>query len=307
MSLEKCLEHISDEGRPLSHSVLIDLSDLAPAELGIFVRTWVKVGLERKADIIDRLVQMAEDSADLDFCAVLKLGLKDPTEAVRQKAITGLWEFEDRSLIPTLVDLLQGDSSGSVRASAAMALGKFASLAGDGKILSKDGELVKGCLMNALQDNAEWLEVRRRALESVAPFNTGDIAEFIQWAYDSDDLDLKCSSLYAMGRTGETEWLPMLFRELQNSRPPMRYEAAHACGELNEEEAAPHLIGLLHDDDLQVQLEAISALGKIGGPLAKKALRRCLKEGDPIVEDAAREGLESIQAMDDPLGFNSDL
>ena len=43
----------------------------------------------------------------------------------------------DRSLIQDLVQLLRSDESGQVRASAAMALGKFASLAQDRKILPK--------------------------------------------------------------------------------------------------------------------------------------------------------------------------
>ena len=65
-----------------------------------------------------------------------------------------------------------------------------------------------------------------------------------------------------------------------------------------------HLIPLLNDDDLQVQLAAITALGKVGGPLAKRALRRCLKKEDPVMEDAARAALENIGAVEDPLAFN---
>ena len=90
--------------------------------------------------------------------------------------------------------------------------------------------------MEALHNDNELLEVRRRALESVAPFNSPDVNEFVHWAYDSDDLDLKCSSICAMGKTGEPEWLTVLFRELQNPNPPIRYEAANACGEMLEEE-----------------------------------------------------------------------
>ena len=307
MSLEECLQHITEEGTSLSYPALIELSDLSPEELGRFVRVWFKVVPERKQMVIERLVEMAEDNTELDFSAIFKLCLKDSDKTVREKAIAGLWEFEDRSLIISLVELLKSDNSGQVRASAAIAMGKFASLAQDGKILSRDGELVKDSLMKALQDETEWLEVRRRALESVAPFNTTNINEYIHWSYDSDDINLKCSSLYAMGKTGESEWLPLLFRELQNSSSPIRYEAANACGELDDEEAAPHLIPLLHDDDLQVQLAAIDALGEIGGSLAKRALRRSLKRGDTVIEDAARDALENIQATEDPLSFHSEV
>ena len=304
MSLDRCLQHIAEEGGPLNQGALIELSSLSPAELGRLARAWFKVSDERRRKVVERLAEMAEDNAELDFSPVFKLCLKDPNEVVREKSIIGLWEFEDRSLIPNLVEILKSDGSGQVRATAAMALGKFAALAQDGKILLRDSEMVKEALMSPLRDEKEWLEVRRRALEAVAPFNTPDIFEYVHWAYDNEDPSLKCSSLYAMGRTGESQWLPLLVREMQNPSPPIRYEAANACGALDDEEAAPHLIPLLHDDDLQVQLAAIGSLGEIGGSLSKRALRRCLKGGDPALEDAARVALENIKAMEDPLSFN---
>ena len=307
MSLDRCLQQITDEGAALSYSALIEMSDLSPAEIGRFARVWHKVGADRKLMVIQRLVEMAEDNAELDFSSVFKLGLKDASEEVRETAITGLWEFEDRSLIPGLVELLKGDESGKVRAAAAMALGRFASLAQDGKMLSRDGELVEQSLMRALEDEAEWMEVRRRALESVGPFNSPKIREYMRWAYESDELELKCSAIYAMGKTGESQWLALFVRELQNPSAAMRYEAAKACGELDDDEAAPHLVPLLLDDDLQVQLAAIGAFGKIGGPVATRALKRCLTKGEPVLEDAAREALESIQALEDPMGFSYEL
>ena len=307
MSLESCLEHIADSDTDLSYPALTDLSDLSPAELGRFARSWVKVLAERKCKVIGALVEMAEDNPDLEFSAIFKLGLKDSDRAVRERAIAGLWEYEDRSLIVTLVGLLSSDDAGEVRAAAAIALGKFSGLAQDGKLLPKDSEAVKSSLMEALRNEDEWLEVRRRALESVAAFHAPDVTEFIHWAYNGDDLNLRCSSIYAMGKTGKVEWLDLLFRELQNPNPPIRYEAANACGEMDDEEAAPHLIPLLNDDDTQVQLAAVGALGEIGGSLAKKALTRCMRQEDQVLEDAARTALENIKAMEDPLEFASDL
>ena len=108
-----------------------------------------------------------------------------------------------------------------------------------------------------------------------------------------------------MGRTGEVSWLPVLIKELENPEPSIRYETANACAELAEEEAVPHLIALLEDDDDQVQLAGISALGKIGGSLAKKVLVHCVKEGDAVLEDAARAELENIEFLEDPMSFTS--
>lgn len=307
MSLETCIQQISEPEASLSFQALIELSDLSPKELGMLARAWYKVTPERKRKVIERLVELAEDNAEIDFSSIFKLCLKDSDDTVRRKAISGLWEFEDRSLITSLVELLKSDDSSHVRASAAIGLGKFASLAQDGKLLSKDGELVNGHLMEALRNEEEWMEVRRRALESVAAFNTPDINEYILWAYDSVDLSLKCSSIYAMGKTGDHQWLRALFNELQSPSPPIRYEAAAACGQLDAEEATPHLIPLLQDDDFQVQLAAIDALGEIGGVLAKRALRACMKRGDTILEDAARNALENVRTLDDPLGFQYEI
>ena len=102
-------------------------------------------------------------------------------------------------------------------------------------------------MLVTLQDDSEDLEVRRRALEAVAVFDASRVKELIKWAYESANLDLKSSSLYAMGKTEEPYWLSFLFKELKNPNPPLRYEAANACGELEEEEAIPHLMPLTED------------------------------------------------------------
>lgn len=306
MSLEKCLQHITEDDAALSYPLLVEVSDLSQEELGRFARAWHKVSPARKREVVDGLVEMSEDSTELDFSALLKLCLKDSDEEVRNKAIIGLWEFEDRSLMLSFVELLKSDGSPKVRASAAMALGKFAVMTQDGKVLLKDGQQVNESLMEALANENEWPEVRRRALESVAPFNNEAVEWYIKWAYDSDDLDLKSSSLYAMGRTGDVPWLSMIVTELQNPVAALRYEAANACGDLDEECATPHLIPLLEDDDLQVQLAAIAAMGKIGGSLGRRALKACLKDGDPALEGAIRDSLEAIQATQDPVGYSFD-
>jgi HEAT repeat protein len=69
----------------------------------------------------------------------------------------------------------------------------------------------------------------------------------------------------------------------------------------------PHLIPLLQDDDYHVQLAGINALGKIGGPLAKKVLLHCVKDGDATLEDAARAELQNLELLEDPMAFSSDI
>ncbi len=304
MSLEECLDTIRSGEETPANSLLEHLSDLAAAGIVQFASAWKTAKPDGKIPIMDSLIAMSQDRTELDFSAVFRRCLRDEAEEVRQRAIEGLWEHEERRLVAPLCELLGQDPSPSVRAAAAAALDKFAELAQQGKLLRKDGPFIEECLLATLQNELEDMTVRRRALESVAVLNSPKVEEFIRWAYANDDLAFKGSALYAMGRTGEPRWLEYLVQETQNPSPILRFEAANACAQLEEEDAVPHLIPLMDDDDLQVQLSAIRAVGAIGGPLAKKALRRCIKEGDPAVEDAARESLEMADAMEDVYTFN---
>ena len=307
MSLESFLESLADTSVDVPASEFIEISDMLPEELGMFVRTWLGINVERQRLIVSRLVELAEDNPELDFGAVFKLCLKDEDEVVVEKAMEGLWEQEDRSIIPGLLQILISEKSSNVRSAAAVALGKYSLLVQEGKMLPKDRDSIHNILMATLNDSDQPLDVRRRSLEAVAPFNTGDIKKFVSWAYESEDLALKSSSIFAMGRTGESEWLPLLIKELQSPEPSIRYETAHACGELGEEDAVPHLVSLLQDDDYQVQLAGINALGKIGSPLAKKVLVHCVKEGDAALEDAARAELQNMEFLEDPMAFSSEV
>lgn len=304
LSLEHYLDALRSEDETPENSLLYHLSDLSAVEIVDFASAWKTSSTDRKVSILDRLIDLSNDRTELDFSAVFRRCLRDDNAGVRQRAIEGLWEHEERRLIRPLCDLLANDTATAVRAAAAVALGKFAELAQQGKLLPKDGLIIEECLLSALEDETEDMTVRRRALESAAALNSPKVDEYIHWAYASDDIALKGSALYAMGRTGEPEWLECLVMETRSPIPPLRFEAANACAQLEEQDAVPHLIPLMEDDDLQVQLSAIRAVGAIGGPLAKKALRRCIKVGDAAIEDAARESLEMVEAMEDVYSFN---
>ena len=305
MSLESFLEALADGSASPPAADFVEISDLTPAELGRFARVWYTLPVDRQRSVVSTMVELAEDNPELDFCAIYKLCLKQDDEEVLEKAIEGLWEYEDRSIIPGLIQILRSPKGPMVRAAAAVALGKFPTLAQEGKILPKDSRLVRDNLMAALRDSNEHLEVRRRSLEAAATFNTAEVKHYVCWAYESGDLKLKSSSIYAMGHTGETNWLPLLIKEFQNHQPSIRYETAQACGELGDEEVVPYLIPLLQEDDYQVQLAGIAALGKIGGTLAKRALLSCIKEGDAALEGAARTALENTEFLEDPMAFSS--
>ncbi len=307
MSFEFFLENVSDPTGHMSAVDFYEISDLSPEELGQFASAWYLLSIERQREIATTLVDLAEDNPELDFTAIYKLCLKGDDEPLLQIVMDGLWEHDDRSVISGLVEVLRSDKGSDVRSAAASALGRFPLLAQQGKLLVRDGELIHDNLMQVLEDEEEPMEVRRRCMEALAPFNTMEINQHITLAYESLDLDFRASSIFAMGRTGEVGWLPILLQELQNEEPTIRYETANACGELGEEDAVSHLILLLEDSDSEVQLASIGALGKIGGPLAKKVLTSLVKDGDANLEEAALTELQDLEFDEDPQGYLGDL
>ena len=303
MTLDRYLPELAQgKGQP-KHVLLVQLSSLNNEELELFRRWWPSIPAERRRKLMKWLVTVAEDNVELDFSPIFRHCLTGEDPEVRERAVSGLWECDDRNLVGPLMTLLKEDPHEKVRASAAMALGKFGSLAETGKLLSRDGERIKELLLSVLENEQESIEVRRRVLEAAACFNTPRIRESIKWAYNRPEPKLRISALYAMGRTCDPAWLPILTAATESKDPAMRYEAASACAELGEEEAVPYLVPLVRDDDPQVQQAAVRALGAIGGPLAERALRRCLRSDDEAVQEAAQEILHQLDVGHDPMSF----
>ncbi len=302
-NFEETIADLTHLDKPLLSSSLIDLSNLNSEELRSLEQTWTTIKLNRRRQIMNRLIELAENNFELNFDNIFRSCLKDEDAEVRSKAIEGLWEDEAPSLIDPLIELLNEDSSDEVQAAAATALGKFAMLAELKKLRSCHTAKVSKALIAAFNNRSKPAEVRRRALEASAPLNQPQVKEAIIEAYQSHDSKLSTSAIYAMGKSCNLSWLPILLKELGNANPEMRYEAAGACGELGEEEAVPHLIKVINDPDIEVQLIAVQALGKIGSSEAKKSLEQCLDNPSETIRQAAEQALNELAAGEDPLSF----
>jgi len=287
-----------------SNTALAYLSGLTISEISLFRKEWRKLETERRRRVISRLVELAEDNLEYNFDSIFRQCLRDTDEEVRSQAIEGLWENEETSLIDPLIALLEQDESEKVQAAAAKALGKFAVLAELDKLRPENVDKVRETLLGAIEDSNKSEEVIRRAIEAAAPLNLPDVKEAIKNAWESNNPGFKISAVYAMGKSCDTSWMPVLLRELENEDVEIRYEAAGACGELECEEAVPSLITLAkYDDDVEVRMAAIQALGKIGNVQAREYLEQCLKNTSIAVREAAQEAIQNIDATDDPLSL----
>lgn len=303
-SLEEVLTNIFDATQPLVRGKLVHLSNLPSKELNLFKKAWAGASSQRRYEVLSQLVQLSEDNLGLNFDGIFGFCLYEPDEKIRLEALSGLEGTEDPTFTPPLIHLLKEDTIEEVRAAAAVVLGNFALLAETGELSVRHRDNVYSALSDFLKSERGTVEVKRRALEAIAPFNLPEVAEFINETYYSNNVKFKASALYAMGRNCNPDWLPILIKELENSEAEIRYEAATACGELEAEEAVPHLIDLLEDEDARVQDTVIRALGKIGGAEAKETLQQLLHHPEDRFRQAAEAALEELLFWEEPRSFN---
>lgn len=293
-SIQALLAKIIDETRPVRSLDLTDLSDLARSELGSFRLAWAALTEARRLELVTNLIEQAETNIHLNFHAILRTFLDDPDPRVRRLAIDGLWEYERANLIAPLVALLEGDPVADVRAAAATSLGRYILRGALGEIADEMAREAEEALHMAWYRAGEPVDVRRRALESLAYSSMPELPALIQNAYYDENALMRQSALFAMGRSADRRWARLVLAELSSPEPPMRFEAAVAAGEMALREAVAVLIRRLDDPDSSVREAAATALGKIGGPVAKRALRALTESGDEALAQAAEDALDEL-------------
>jgi len=307
MNIKDLMKEIADADKPLVNSHLAELSRITGTDMPLLRATWRGIDVKRRRQVITRLVDLARDSVELIFDPLYKFALSDADAEVRTSAIDGLWENEDPTLIKTFTDLMQKDASYDVQAAAASALGRFAVLAECEEIRGEYRTTLGRVLLATIDDTVKPVEVRRRALESVAPLSLPAVREAIKKAYDSRDERLVTSAIYAMGKTCDEAWLPIVYKELGNPNAEIRYEAAGACGEIGDEASASRLLEHIHDSDTEVRLALVQALGKVGGNEAKKGLQKIARDPNDAVRQAVEQSLAEIETMENMTLFELDL
>ncbi len=283
---------------------LARLSSLGKQDLEHFQKNWTSTVVAHRIRLISQLVDLSESDFSLDFTSIFSFSINDPDEKIRIKAIEGM-ELEDKQIyIKPILKSLKTDESEDVRSTAAGALGKFALMATTDDLPEAVAEDIFNALLGVLENHREPATVRRRALESISIFQREPVDRYIEDYYYSDDPAIKASAIYAMGRNCKTTWLTFLIDAMQSSNTEFRFEAARACGELENEEAVTHLIDLMEDDDHEVQEAAIGSLGKIGGNEAKQYLQKLAKHAEPRIRETAAAALTGLLTCEDPLSLN---
>ena len=312
LTLEQLLVEFRDESRALSASTADRLSGLDSDEIGQLRDAWPTLPAARRRQLLTRLKRASEDNFELDFSAITRLALRDDDAQVRWLAIAGLWEDNTPWLQTRLTGILNEDESAEVRAKAAAELGRFVLLGELGKLPSELVAPVEETLLQVYQDASEPLDVHRRALESLSYSSREEMKALIEEAYYHNDLHMKASAVFSMGRSCDDYWAGYVLEELESGIDELRFEAARAAGELQLSESLLLLIDLLESDDVEIRGAAIWSLGEIGGAQARAALNEAAEsvEDESLLEDI-EDALATADLAEGLLGLmelsNDDL
>lgn len=297
-TVDEILDHLISRPETPELSDLFVFSDLSRQAMQAVRTNWPSIPVERRREVMAQLVDAAREDLTLHLGRLLRIAIKDEDAQVRAVAVDGLWEEVAGDLVGDLVHILMHDPDVNVRGAAARTLGAYI-LAGELEELDASLAMrAESALLDIVESPREPIEVRCRALESVAYSGEVGVRQLIENAYYEPEDELHVSALVAMGRSADIRWRGLVRAELQNPSAEMRAAAAYACGELDASAASAELIEMLADPVQEVRLAVIFALGRIGGEDATDALQTVLlskgSEDTTAEVEAAEEALEEM-------------
>ncbi len=302
ISLSELIRILLDTSNPISAKYLYRLSDLCDEDLNEIKNIWLKIPSWRRQNLLEDTEIMSSKDSLLSFAELSKFALDDPDEHVRALAIRNLWEIEDISIVPKLIEMLATDKSEEVRANAASSLGQYVYLGEIDHLKPNTLHKIEDQLISTYQSHASTL-VRSRALEALGYSSRPEVESFLHEAYNSGNQGLLISSLFAMGRSANEDWTPYIEKMLSHQNSEIRREATRAAGELEAKSTLPTLFELVHDEDSEVRRAAIWSLSQIGGSGVRELFLELFNNSeDDEEEDFLEDAIDNLAFTED-VGF----
>ena len=285
-----------DKESPFPPAFLYFFSDISRGELDEVQKIWPEVWTERRRGLLEDMENLAENDTLLFFDHMAVMCLEDEDPVARATAIRLLWQSDEETLIPTLINMLREDPEIVVRAAAATALGVFVY---QGELEEIEESLYDKILENLIQvhTGTDNRLVRRRALESLGYATHPKVPGFIEQAYETDNEEWLQSALFAMGRSYNSRWTDWVLEMFDHPDSLVRYEAIRAAGELEAKIAREPLFDLLEEgiEDEDTYFAAIWSLSKIGGRGVRDLIESSLEQtGDPKEIQFLEEALQNL-------------
>ena len=278
---EEALEAIG--AASLEPRMLQGFSDMGRNDVRRLKPVWNALPEEARGTIAELILAMGQTDILQDYQRFFSLMLDDAAAVVRETGALGLAMYEDEEYIEPLVRLMQSDPVTAVRVAAADALATFTTLGEFMELPERTANKLSKDLMRVVRDTQAPEAIRAAALGAAAVRSQDDaIQDTIEVFYESGSEELRIGAIQAMGRSGNTRWLPMLDVAVRDPDPEVRQLAARAMGPF-ESEVVPMLTMLVREDqEPAVRLEAIQALGTVGG---RKAVDSLMTLRDYVSDD----------------------
>jgi hypothetical protein len=306
-TFEEIKAALLDNANPFPTQMLYFFSDISRKDLRALTKIWPEIWLERRRGLLEDMENMAEADTILFFDNVALMALDDEDPVARSTAIRLLWQSEEETLAPKLLQMLVEDPQPVVRAAAATGLGIFVYLGELEEISSETYQKVLNSLIESHRGSDEVI-VRRRALESLGYASHPDVSVFIQQAFETNDEDWLQSALFAMGRSYDQErWAKNVLKMFAHPDMIVRYEAIRAAGELELSSAREALFDLLEEgtDNDEIYFAVIWSLSKIGGQGVRRLIEMNLEEAVDADEiQLLEEALENLDFTEQVNSFD---
>lgn len=207
--------------------------------------------------------------------------LRDPSEAVRLRAIGALALKPDPAATPALIAALT-DHSVEVRMAAVPALGATAT-----------PEAFEA-LLRALAGAPPAL--REHIAEALSGMGKHHLLQNIAELAKSNVIDVRLGVAWTLGKIGDPIGIPVLQQFLRDSDPRLRASAAGALGKFATEGAVKALVAASGDPDPKTRAAVVNALGKcgVGQASVRAALEERVRDPDGFVRNRAGIALARV-------------
>jgi len=305
LDFNELLAALQDMSRPFPGKLLRGFSDLSPLKLKKLLPVWVNLPPTRKVNLLEDLEVILEKDTVVNFDELAKAVISDIDPAVRVLAIRLLWECEDTTLVPTLIEMLFEDPDEAVRAGTANLLGRFVYM-GELDLIPDTHKISIVRNLLDVMVGEDLPQVKQRALESLGYASHPKIPELILTALDSRDTLFVSAALCAIGHTADDAWESTVLEYLGSTDYEVQYEAIRAAGELELSSTIDFLVAMLDEDtvDPDIRLAAIWSLSQIGGDAARDTLTALLESSE---DDEETELIESALDNMDSGGDRQNL
>jgi HEAT repeat protein len=298
--IQEVIARLADLNNALEIKYLYRLSDLEGDDLNELEMAWSHIPTLRRVTLIEDVEKICADNYSLSYIALGLLAIKDPDVSVRLHGVRTLAEYEEESLIPVLLKLIEEEEDGPVRAAIVDAMGKY--------IYYGEIEEIPAPVLKSIEDLLIYLaeadpfdHVRRSSIEALGFSSRKEVNNLIKKAYLSTEKEWIASALFAIARSANKKWAPQVLEKLDNIHPTIRKEAAQAAGELEINEAVPKLIQLIEDPNPDVRMNSIWALSQIASDEVFEILTQLYGEADN------QEEIQFLEEAIENLQFNQEI